>query len=128
MAFSLESRLPFLDYRIVEFACRIKAEKKIKNGINKNLVRETFANEIPKSIINRKDKMGFVTPQKLWQRTVLKDFMKDIIFSKENSGMLNQKAIQRQYIEMEKTGYSDSFYWWRIFCFKYWYLHIYKMS
>lgn len=73
MRFSLESRLPFLDYRLVQSAYALTNKEKIKNGVSKYTLREIAKDKIPEETLNRKDKMGFVSPQEIWQKTILKD-------------------------------------------------------
>ncbi|HCA67039.1 MAG: Asparagine synthetase [Parcubacteria group bacterium GW2011_GWC2_44_17] len=66
MAFSIETRLPFLDYRLVERVFKIPSSYKIHNGWSKYLLRLAVKNMVPESIRWRRDKMGFVTPEKIW--------------------------------------------------------------
>ena len=65
MAFGLEARLPYLDYRIIEFAFQLPDEFKIRNGWQKAILREAVQ-ELPKEIRYRKDKKGFSTPEDEW--------------------------------------------------------------
>ena len=62
MANSVEARVPFLDYRLVELAFRTGPEWKIRGPWNKFLLRESMRGRIPDSVRNRPDKMGFPTP------------------------------------------------------------------
>jgi asparagine synthase (glutamine-hydrolysing) len=62
MAFSVETRLPFLDYRLVNFAFSLDETYKIKNGWSKSILRESMKNILPDEIILRKDKKGYPTP------------------------------------------------------------------
>ncbi len=62
MAFSIESRHPFMDYRLIDFGFKLKDNLKIKNGYQKHIIREAMF-ELPDSIRWRKDKMGFTTPE-----------------------------------------------------------------
>ncbi len=66
MAFSLESRLPFLDYRLVEFLFRLPHTFKIQNERTKRLLYETVQHLLPPAVVQRKDKMGFATPGQHW--------------------------------------------------------------
>lgn len=66
MAHGIEARVPFLDTPIVEFAASLDPKIKFSNGKMKNLLKTTFRNDIPQSILNRKDKMGFTVPLKEW--------------------------------------------------------------
>ncbi|MBY0405192.1 MAG: asparagine synthase (glutamine-hydrolyzing) [Cyanobacteria bacterium] len=68
MAFSLESRLPFLDYRLVEMMFSLPSDLKIQGSRTKHLLYETVKNILPASVVNRKDKMGFETPGQVWFR------------------------------------------------------------
>jgi asparagine synthase (glutamine-hydrolysing) len=71
MAHSIEARVPFLDYRIVEFVYGLDDSVKIKNGETKTVLRSAMTGIIPDSVRNRKDKMGFVTPECHWMRETL---------------------------------------------------------
>lgn len=62
MAHSVESRLPFLDYRMVEFCINIPAAQKIKGTNTKYILRESMKDFLPSEVYNRKDKIGFATP------------------------------------------------------------------
>ncbi|MBF9254967.1 asparagine synthase (glutamine-hydrolyzing) [Pontibacter sp. 172403-2] len=66
MAHSIESRVPFLDYRLVEFIVSLPDDYKIHNGKTKYVLREALDATIPDKIKNRHDKMGFVTPETVW--------------------------------------------------------------
>jgi asparagine synthase (glutamine-hydrolysing) len=63
---SIESRLPFLDYRIANFILSCPAEFKIKNGIQKRILRDAMKGIIPDMIRNRTNKLSFDTPENKW--------------------------------------------------------------
>jgi asparagine synthase (glutamine-hydrolysing) len=65
MACSIESRVPFLDHPLVEFAARVPSRLKIRDGKGKYILREAVANLLPQETLTRK-KMGFPTPLKAW--------------------------------------------------------------
>ena len=69
MWFSLEARVPFLDYRLVEKVLATSSDLIIKNGMTKHLLREGMKGHLPEEIRTRRDKMGFGTPQDEWFRT-----------------------------------------------------------
>ena len=69
MSFSLEARVPFLDYRLVEKVLATSGDLIIKNGMTKHLLREGMKDILPEKIRMRRDKMGFGTPQDEWFRT-----------------------------------------------------------
>lgn len=91
MAHGLEARVPFLDYRLIEFAATIPSNFKLKNGDMKYILKKTMMQYLPKSIQERKDKMGFPIPLNSWLKNELKEFVTDI-FSSQNS-------MQRDYID-----------------------------
>ncbi|RJG04672.1 asparagine synthase (glutamine-hydrolyzing) [Noviherbaspirillum cavernae] len=66
MAHSIETRLPFLDYRALEAALSIPAGFKIKDGWTKWVLRKGMADKMPASIVWRKNKLGFEAPEDLW--------------------------------------------------------------
>lgn len=66
MAFSLESRLPFLDYRLAEFLFGLPHWMKIHQSRTKTLLFETVKDILPPSVVYRKDKMGYATPGQQW--------------------------------------------------------------
>lgn len=78
MAHGLESRVPFLDHKIVEFAATMPADIKFKDGTLKKILINTMKHTLPDSIIKRKDKMGFPVPLNQWLKSDLKDFIFDI--------------------------------------------------
>ena len=79
MAHGLESRVPFLDHPLVEFAATIPANVKFLNGELKRLLKESFSQKLPKAIRERKDKMGFPVPLNLWLKHggLARDFIGD---------------------------------------------------
>lgn len=62
MAHSVESRLPFLDYRLVEFCINLPAQQKIQGINTKYILKESMKDFLPSEVYNRKDKIGFATP------------------------------------------------------------------
>jgi asparagine synthase (glutamine-hydrolysing) len=68
MAFSIETRLPFLDYRLVEFALSLPDEQRLDGDVTKVILRRSLGDRIPASILARRDKMGFETPTDPWLR------------------------------------------------------------
>jgi asparagine synthase (glutamine-hydrolysing) len=81
MAWSIESRVPFLDYRLVEFAFELPLNQKIRRGTTKFILRNAMNGLIPESIAKRQDKIGFSTPQDEWFRTDMREVVLEIIDS-----------------------------------------------
>jgi asparagine synthase (glutamine-hydrolysing) len=73
MSFSVESRVPLLDHRLVDFAFSLPSTEKIRNGVTKAILRESVKDLLPEKVYHRKDKKGFVTPgEDVWLRGQLK--------------------------------------------------------
>jgi asparagine synthase (glutamine-hydrolysing) len=68
MAFSVEARTPFLDVRLVERAMALPAADLIRHGWTKAILRDAMAGVLPESVRQRRDKMGFATPERRWLR------------------------------------------------------------
>lgn len=120
MAFSIESRVPFLDHRLVELAFSFMDEDKIGNGISKNILREAMRGIIPDNIANRMDKKGFVTPGEVkWLRGPLKHLIDDIDYTTLN--MLNTTKT-KELIEAYKKGDNlNAKLIWRVATLNQWY-------
>ena len=85
MAFSMEARLPFLDFRLVEYIFSLPSEQKIREGITKVVLRNAMKQHLPNEVRNRHDKMGFVTPDDVWFKSVLKEKILGVLNSKSFS-------------------------------------------
>jgi len=68
MAHSIEARVPFLDYRLVELVLSLPAKAKLGGGWSKKVLRDAMSGILPEKIKNRIDKMSFVTPEEIWIR------------------------------------------------------------
>src|SRR3989338_1776506 len=79
MGFSLESRVPLLDYRIAELAASIAPTIKFKGGQAKYIFKRAVKDILPEEILNRKDKMGFPVPFFEWCKGPLNNFVKEIL-------------------------------------------------
>lgn len=81
MAVSLESRVPLLDYRIVELAFRIPSELKLKRGVTKYVLRRAVQGLLPEEVVGRRDKRGFPTPTREWFRGPLRSWLEGRLLS-----------------------------------------------
>lgn len=81
MAHGLESRVPFLDHPLVEFAATIPADIKFKDGQLKRLLKVAFAQTLPPAVLNRRDKMGFPVPLSEWSKGPLAGFFSELVES-----------------------------------------------
>lgn len=123
MRFSLESRLPFLDYRLVEDAFSLNNGDRIKDGVSKSLLRTIAKGKIPQQTLDRKDKMGFVSPQEVWQRSILRDDF-ETVFKEIQRGNIFQfidgQKVYTLFEEYQKNNFSDWAFIWRIYCLYKW--------
>lgn len=124
MAFSIEARVPYLDYRIVEYAFSLPINQKIRNGWTKFVVRNALKERIPEKIRLRRSKLGFPTPEANWLRKLSPVMGK--IFSSNNSKRkeyLDFEAIKSSFEDFAKgklnDEYSDIF--WRILNLELWF-------
>jgi asparagine synthase (glutamine-hydrolysing) len=77
MAHGLESRVPLLDHPLIEFAATVPADVKFAGGRMKHLLKLAYGDQLPQSIAERRDKMGFPVPLKEWFSGELRDLVQD---------------------------------------------------
>ena len=97
MAHGLESRVPLLDHRLVEFAATIPADVKFRDGTMKHVFKRALAPLLPDSIVKRTDKMGFPVPLTEWMRGPARDFLYDTLGSqaaRERPLVDNRKVLE----------------------------------
>jgi asparagine synthase (glutamine-hydrolysing) len=92
MAYSVESRVPFLDHRLVEFCFSLEDEDKIHGIETKYILRQAMKPVLPQAVFERKDKKGFVTPgENKWLRGPLKRLLEnqpgDLPFIRKSEAM-----------------------------------------
>lgn len=119
MAFSIEARVPFLDYRVVEYGMQIPVQFKIHNGWSKYPLRCAAEGLIPKEVQWRKDKMGFVTPQNEWMQ-MLQPQIRALLFDEHLRAeeFLNQSSLRRQFQNDPPTIPDNTL--WRIVNLELW--------
>jgi asparagine synthase (glutamine-hydrolysing) len=122
MAWSVESRVPFLDYGFVEFLAGIPDGLKLRDGVTKCLMRDALRGLLPESIRTRRDKMGFVTPEEVWlTRTATDWFREGVATAVEASPQLFDPDKTLKMLEASINGKRPfTFEPWRILCFGRW--------
>ena len=119
MRFSIESRVPYLDYRFVEYVMSIPSELKINSGINKYILREALKDIIPMSVYTRRTKLGYATDQISWSRSKLKEQMIDRIkASFFNYSFIDENKVNYLLKNFDKPDFNSIC--WRIIIFDIW--------
>jgi asparagine synthase (glutamine-hydrolysing) len=120
MAFSIEARLPFLDYRLVEYTFALPNEQKLLGGVAKQVYRRALSGIIPDKIRDRTSKFGFTTAQSEW-------FQKGTtnIFNETFNEISIGAPYQRQYVQNIFHQFLDGkvrleSIIWKVFCTERW--------
>lgn len=121
MAHSIESRSPFMDFRLIEFALSLPDHFKFDGGISKKLLRSAVRQILPDEVRLRKDKMGFVTPEEVWicdeNPTKFKVLLDEAVLN--SKGILNEKALKLGLAMIDgDVEYNPRL--WRMICFGIW--------
>ena len=126
MAFSLESRAPLLDYRLIEHAARVPGHLKMKGLTTKYILRKAVKDLLPPAVYARTDKMGMPTPIAIWFRGDLRGWVQDRLLSDDAfvTGLLDMSGARRT-IEEHQSGRFDRSLdlwkmlnvtsWWRLY-------------
>jgi asparagine synthase (glutamine-hydrolysing) len=94
MLFSVESRLPFLDHRLVEYCISLPSEYKIRNSFTKAVLRDAIK-ELPESIKYRRDKMGFAAPDLRWMKENKERIRQDLESAVISTGIFSGELLNR---------------------------------
>ena len=115
MAHSIEARVPFLDHRLVEYIFATPPGQIINGGLTKSIIRNAMKGILPEEIRLRTDKMGFVTPEKLWLSVEMKDMALDIFNSPSfyQRGYFDVPGIQKNFREHLSGNRDLTFIAWR---------------
>lgn len=115
MAFSMECRFPFLDYRLVEFAFSLNANLKIRSGTTKFILREAMRNYLPNEVYERRDKKGFPVPMERWMDKDLRKFIDGVVSTKEflEIPFLDKKKFRHLY-DKYRDGKASGINFWTI--------------
>jgi asparagine synthase (glutamine-hydrolysing) len=116
MAHSIEARVPFLDHPLVEFALALGNEHKIKSSETKQVLRRAMNGILPETVIHRRDKLGFATPEQVWFRGPLRGEARDGIEKTLSlyPDLLDAKAVRENTERMLSGNAPVDFSLWRI--------------
>lgn len=121
MANSLETRVPLLDHRIVEWSWTLPQSLKARGGHQKWVLRQLLYRHVPKHLIER-PKMGFGVPIGEWLRGPLRDWAEDLLdpYAMENEGWLRSEPVQRKWREHLAGGNNWEYHLWDVLMFQAW--------
>lgn len=118
MAHSIETRLPFLDYKVVEAALSIKPEFKINEGWSKFILRNMIEQDLPNEIVWRKQKFGFESPENQWLTGFQEGMKTEIKKSQIIEKYCNRSSLLRNFTSLghwDKWLYFNIARWEKLF-------------
>jgi asparagine synthase (glutamine-hydrolysing) len=120
MAHSIEARPPLLDHKLVEFAARVPASLRVRNGATKHLFKRAMHGVLPHHILNR-TKQGFAVPLARWFRGELSTFVRDLLLSDtcRRRGLFNEAYIERL-LRLHARGRDIDLQLWTLLSFELW--------
>ncbi|MGX1786699.1 asparagine synthase (glutamine-hydrolyzing) [Bosea sp. NPDC055332] len=116
MAHAIEARVPFLDHPLVEFSLALGNDHKIVGGDTKRVLRRAMEAILPPAVLQRRDKLGFATPEQAWFRGPLKGMMTEGIEATlaRYPGLLNADGVRALAADMLEGRKPVDFLLWRI--------------
>jgi asparagine synthase (glutamine-hydrolysing) len=123
MAFSVESRTPFMDYRLMEFTLGLPEEFVYRQGDRKFILRNAFRGIVSDQILDRKDKMGFVSEEERWIKEEGKGWFFDQVMKPlphPYDKLFNSEGLNNLIQGIQSGNREFSYEPWRILNFKIW--------
>src|SRR5690606_15446362 len=114
MHHSIEARLPFLDYRTVELALAIPKGLKINQGWSKWILRKSMEDSLPRSIVWRKNKLGFEAPEKTWLKKHDPVMFHAIVSSSILASLCDLDKLKKRYTKLDNRTR------WRLYSIAMW--------
>jgi asparagine synthase (glutamine-hydrolysing) len=124
MAVSVEARVPFMDYRVVEFSFTLPPDLKVRGETGKYILRRVLHRHVPEALYQR-PKMGFHLPLSTWLRGPLREWAEDLLDPSgiRQEGLLDPDPIRAKWHE-HLTGRRDRVdHLWPVLMFRSWLKH-----
>lgn len=124
MASSLESRMPLLDCRVVEFVWSLPSRMRISSGESKQLLRQVLYRYVPPALVDR-PKMGFGIPIDIWLRGPLRDWAEALLGERRlnEEGLLATTAVRQKWLEHLSGKRDWRYLLWNVLVFQAWLEH-----
>jgi asparagine synthase (glutamine-hydrolysing) len=122
MAHSLESRSPFLDWKLTEFVARLPSHLKLRGRRSKYLLKKAVADLVPEDNMHR-PKQGFAVPIGAWFRGELRDFLADHILSERfhGRGLFRSAEVRRLFDEHQRGAADYAHHLWVLLMLELWF-------
>ena len=122
MAHSIEARLPFLDYRLVELAFSLDGGDLIHRGVTKAILRRALGGDLPGAVRERTDKVGFETPEAQWLQGRLGAFAAEVFASPEfrQRGLVEPTVADARLRTQRDGSPAARHEVWRMLCLELW--------
>ena len=122
MANSVEARVPFLDYRLVEFAQSLPIDFLDGNMESKKILVNAMKGILPEKVRLRKDKKGFITPEELWFKEQYKSEFLDMFdnYVSNSKGIINIEKAREFLLKVQEGRIRFDYTYWRIILFCVW--------
>ncbi|HUQ87606.1 MAG TPA: asparagine synthase C-terminal domain-containing protein, partial [Vicinamibacterales bacterium] len=122
MAHSLESRSPFLDWRLTEFVAKLPSSMKVRGSTSKYLLKKAVADLVPAGNMHR-PKQGFAVPIGGWFRGELREFLADHILSERFNarGLFKPAEVRRIFDDHQREAYDYAHHLWVLLMLELWF-------